>query len=202
MVKKIWIFLLGVMLLTSCQSNDARNYREYLQEKPTKTHCYQIQQQGSTIGYAHKYSWQTLRNDYYFYFVYDVRNNLVGHIGGNGNTKKYLANGTTENIGNFTLKTGAEQIFNSPTELRIFTVQAQDVPMPKVAKFSNLRSTTPKKATTKPITKDDSEEAVSEYDEDIYDEDYDDEGDENGENETQEWSTEDDEDYSDWPQPE
>ena len=128
MVHKLGMIVL-IIFLFSCYSHHPRSIYT-ADHTPRETAGYQIQSGATTIGYAHKYQWET--NDgslQHHYFIYNSAGTMVGYVGEHGETKKYLANGKTKQLGSYTLEDAAAKIFNGYADIRIFTARKMDVPI-------------------------------------------------------------------------
>ncbi len=129
MYHSFWPFLLCLVIFSSCASEYAYKRNEYWHKKPLKTGSYQIQEQGHTIGYAHRYAWETKGgNDHEYYLIADRTGSLVGYLAADGTAEKYLADGSTQVLGNFTLDSAAARIFETEHTVQIYSAQLQDVP--------------------------------------------------------------------------
>lgn len=141
-----------LLLLCSCAAEltQEKDWRDkYLQTSPEKMASYQIQEQEATIGYAHKYEWYTEKgNLYHHYLVYDLHGSMIGYIESDGRTEKYLPNGRTEVLGNYSFEIAAGLVLGNPRPLRIFPVRATDVPMPKVQEVTIVKQPAKSKQTT------------------------------------------------------
>ena len=128
MFRKLGMIIIITSLL-SCYSRHPRSF--YTADHTSKeTAGYQIQSGATTIGYAHKHQWEDNNGSLqYHYFIYDALGKIVGYVGEDGTTKKYLSNGKEKQLGSYTLEDAAGKIFSEYPDIRIFTARKTDVPV-------------------------------------------------------------------------
>lgn len=134
MYQPIRLFVLCLAFVVGCATDDSYQRREHWRQKPLKTGTYQIQENGQTIGYAHQYAWETKAGkDHEYFLIADNNGKLVGHMAADGATEKYMPDGSSQMLGNFTLESASARIFETEYPVRVYQVQMQDVPETKQA---------------------------------------------------------------------
>ncbi len=173
---------------------------------PKKTVCYQIQNQSNMLGYAEKYEWENKKGvPRNYYFVYNLDQDLVGHIGVSGKTVRYEGLNQSIDLGNRTLEKGLAGIFEQ-SQVHVFPVSLEnkEVALRKKEKSTFLAKSTQKekKPQTVKAEKDvyeesdyeDSSYEDSDYEDSSYeDSDYEDSSYEDSNGDVEEYSEEDNE---------
>lgn len=155
------VAIAGVGSLLSCASDSSQiRHNKYLHKIPAKTTCYQAQEHGQTVGYAHKYQWETASgNDHFYHLIYGLDKNLVGYVGSDGYTEKYTSDGQTKPLGNYTLEGALPRIFDTEGDVQLYTVATEDVPVKAIPKMpvAQKNEAVPATKTEQPETTDDSQ---------------------------------------------